>query len=109
MNGFTDLDNRLPEEMVGDKPVCHDHKFICVNKQAVIDLDCETHPSRCYAMKIALRYYHPEYTTQDETRDYGISRTDVLTINVEGTEKKVEGVKNNLKRLCENCKNRLTK
>ena len=87
-------------------PVFHEHKLFCVNGQMVIDRECPEHPIHCYARNIARKFYNPVFSHQDEEKEYGISRTDTVTINIEGTEKEIERVKKNLKNLCAKCKNR---
>lgn len=99
--------DQLFDEMENvEQPVYHEHKLFCVNEQMVIDCECQEHPIHCYARNVARKFYHPDFSHQDEQKDYGISRTDVVSINIDGTEKEVARVKNNLRSLCTKCRNR---
>lgn len=88
------------------EPVFHEQKLFCVNGQMVIDRECQEHPIHCYARNIARKFYNPELSHKDEKKEYGISRTDIVTINIEGTEKEIERVRKNLKNTCAKCTHR---
>lgn len=103
------MNEQFVEDTDNVEPVYHEQKLFCVNNQMVIDCECPEHPIRCYARNIARKFYNPEFSHQDDKKEYGISRTDIVTINIKGTEKEVEGVRKNLKKLCEKCKERGSK
>lgn len=94
------------EDTEDTKPVFHDYKLFCVNGQMVIDKECPVHPLYCYARNVARKFYAPQFSHKDEEIEVGISRTDIVTIDIQGTEKAIERVKNNLKNVCAKCKNK---
>jgi len=105
MNNYTHIIDALFEEKENTPTVYHEQKLFCVNGQMVIDRECQEHPLYCYARNIARKFYKPTFSYTDEETVYGISRTDIITINIDGTEKEITRVKNNLKKLCAQCCN----
>ena len=106
MSETSNIIDQLFEEMENVEPVYHEHKLFCVNDQMVIDCECQASPFHCYARNVARKFYNPVFSHQDEKLEYGISRTDIVTITIEGTEKEIKGVKKNLQNICAKCKNR---
>jgi len=103
MSETSNMIDQLFEEMENVEPVYHEHKLFCVNGQMVIDRECQADTIHCYAHNIARKFYNPVFSYQDDKKEYGISRTDIATINIEGTEKAIENVKTNLKKSCAKC------
>lgn len=84
--------------------VYHECKTINVNGQNIIDKECEARPTGCLARNVARKLgYKPTSSHKDTKTEYGISRTDIVTIKFNGTEKQIEQIRKKLRTICAKC------